>query len=292
VITGTANIAIAFIEVNGVLYVPVWSSNTSWSIVVPLGPGDNPLNIVGIDLNGNPVGGATSTVTVNNPFNTPLPALKINEWLAENDGAFRDANGGADDWFEIYNPTAATVNLAGWKLTDTPGSPTPFVVPNGWTIPAGGFLLVWADNETAQNPGSPAPGSALHASFRLGNNGDTIQLAGPAGHVVDVVNFGAQRANRSEGRFPDGATARTGLTLPTPGSANVLTIVTPLTLGPEGNSIRFTTTPGIRYTLQRSDDLTAWENVAPAQVATGAELTINDGVPAGTQRFYRVVVSE
>lgn len=292
VITGTANIAIAFIEVNGVLYVPVWSSNTSWSIVVPLGPGDNTLNIVGIDLNGAPVGGATSTVVVNNPFNTPLPALKINEWLAENDGAFRDANGDTDDWFEIYNPTAAPVNLAGWKLTDTPGGATPFVVPNGWTIPAGGFLLVWADNETAQNPGSPAVGSALHASFRLGNNGDTIQLAGPAGHVVDLLTFGAQRANRSEGRFPDGAAGRTALTLPTPGGANALTIVTPLALGPDGSTIGFTTTPGLRYSLQRSNDLTTWENVAPTQVATGSELTINDDTPAGTKRFYRVLVSE
>ena len=291
VITGTANIAIAFIEVNGVWYVPVWISNTAWRIVVPLGPGDNTLNIIGIDFDGQPVAGATSTVTVNNPFNTPLPALKINEWLAENDGAFRDANGGADDWFEIYNPTGAPVNLAGWKLTDAPGGATPFVVPNGWTIPAGGFLLVWADNETAQNPATPAAGSALHASFRLGNNGDTIQLAGPAGHVVDLVTFGAQRANRAEGRFPDGAPARTGLTLPTPGTANALTVVTPLTLGPAGGRIQFTTTPGLRYTLQRSANLLAWENVAPAQVATGSELTIDDDLPAGTERFYRVLVS-
>jgi hypothetical protein len=50
-------------------------------------------------------------------------------------GAVRDpADNDTDDWFEIHNPTASAVDLSGWKLTDDPVSPTPFIVPNGWSI--------------------------------------------------------------------------------------------------------------------------------------------------------------
>ncbi len=289
-ITGTARVAIVFIEVNGQLYTPVWSSNTAWRVVVPLAAGSNLLTIRGIDFNGAVVVGATSSLTVNNPFDPTGPVLRINEWLAENNGAFFDEFGDSDDWFEIHNPTAVAVNLAGWKLTDEPGSPSPFIVPNGWSIPAGGYLLVWADNEPVQNPASPGPGSALHVPFQLNNNGDSIQLIAPTGQVSDLVTFGRQTRNDAQGRFPDGAAPVLDLTLPTPGAANVLTLVTPPVFVPGGAEIRFTTTPGRTYTLQRTIDFSAWLNLGSAQVATGTELIVIDPAPGPGRTFYRVLV--
>ncbi|MEO8351549.1 MAG: lamin tail domain-containing protein, partial [Chthoniobacteraceae bacterium] len=293
-ISGTASIAVAYIEVNGVFYAPVWSSNTAWSIVVPLAPGENTLAIRGIGFDGSVVGGAMTTVTVNNPNGDVSPPLRINEWLAENDGAFPDpADGHSDDWFEIHNPTDAAVDLAGWKLSDLPGAPSPFVVPAGWTIPAGGFLLVWADNEPVQNPSTPGVGSALHVPFKLASGGDEIQLASPSGHVVDHITFGRQRSNRSEGRISDGAAKITGLTLPTPGSPNVLTVVSIPVITAGGYEVTFSTTPGLRYTLQRSGELPIWEEVAPAQTATGGTMTLVDPTlaPTGGNRFYRVLIA-
>jgi hypothetical protein len=246
----------------------------------------------GISLKGVAIGGAATTLTVNNPYVSGWPALKINEWLAENDGAFRDPNGDSDDWFEIYNPTSVNVDLAGWKLTDEPGGPSPFIVPSGWTIPAGGFLLIWADDETVQNPAPPIAGSALHVPFKLSNASDQIQLSAPNGQVVDAVAFGAQRSNRSQGRFPDGANVLTACTLATPARANLVTVVEPPTFGPAGISVRFTTRPGLRYTLQRSEDLLVWDNVAPSAVASGTEATLTDLAPTAGRRFYRVEVGE
>jgi hypothetical protein len=289
-ITGTANIQVTAIEVNGILYTPVWSSNTAWSITVPLVPNGNALAIRGIDAHGKPVSGATSTVNVNNPYVSGWPALKFNEWLAENDGAFPDpADGHSDDWFELYNPTASAVSLADWKLSDL--STTPFTVPAGWSIPAHGYLLVWADNEPVQNPATPTTGSALHVNFKLSNAGETLRLTAPDNTVVDLLTFGPQHANQAEGRVPDGAPTITALTLPTPGGANALTVLTPLALGPGASAIRFTTTPGLHYTLEKSDNLTTWTNVSPAQIAAGAELTITDPAPALDKRFYRVRVA-
>ena len=289
-ITGTSNIQVTRIEVNGILYTPIWTSNIAWSIVVPLASGNQALTIRGLDAHGNAVGGATATLNVNNPYISGWPGLKINEWLAENDGLYLDpADGNGDDWFEIYNPTASPADLSGWTLTDF--STTPFTVPSGWSIPAGGFLLVWADNEPAQNPGTPAPGSALHVNFKLSNGGESIQLSAPDSRVIDLVTFGPQHANQSEGRVPDGGATITGLTLPTPKFANALTLITPLALGPSGATLRFTTTPGLRYTLQWSADLIVWSPVAPEQIASGSELMITDPSPGANQRCYRVRVS-
>jgi hypothetical protein len=288
-LTGFAAIPVVYIEVNGVLYTPVWTSLTAWSVVVPLAPGQNTLNIRGINFSGAPVGGASSTLNVNNPFVSGWPALRINEWLAENDAAFLDpADNDSDDWFEIYNPTATAVDISGWKLTDAPGSPTPFVVPNGWSVPAGGYLLVWADDEIAQNPVPPGPTSSLHVPFRLSNSGDSIQLSAPDNTLIDLVSFGSQTANHSEGHFPENAPSSGPLTLPTPGSPNVLTTVLPLVIDQNGVTVQFTTIAGITYTLQRSPDLRTWVNVAPAQVGTGANLSITDPSPAGLTGFFRV----
>jgi hypothetical protein len=291
-LSGFAAISVVYIEVNGILYAPTWSSLTAWNVVVPLAPGSNTLVIRGIDYNGAAVSGATSNLNVNNPYVNGWPALRISEWLAENDALFRDpADNDSDDWFEIYNPTAAAADLSGWKITDVPNSPSPFVVPNGWTIPAGGFLLVWADNETAQNPATPGPNSALHVPFRLNNTGDAIQLLAPDSHVIDLVSFGEQSANRSEGRFPETAAAWGRLTLPTPGAANVLTTLGPPVFGDSGTAVQFSTTPGVTYTLQWSSDLTGWQDVAPPQVATGTDLTVTDFSTRPMQRMYRVKLS-
>jgi hypothetical protein len=288
-ISGTANLKVTSIEVNGTLYTPVWSSNTNWSIVVPLANGSNALAVKGWSLQGVLVAGQTASLNVSNPYVDGWPALQINEWLAENDGLFSDpADGASDDWFEIRNPTASAVNLAGWKLTDLPGTTTPYVIPNGWTIPAGGYLLVWADNQPAQNPAAPVTGEALHTSFKLDADGDTIQLLAPDGRQIDLVTFGKQISNRAEGRDPANPVAAGPLTLPTPGQANVLTKIHSLTFGGNSAALRFSTTPEIRYQLEWSNELSAWNSVGAEEKATTTELTLTDPAPDPAKRFYRL----
>ncbi len=52
--------------------------------------------------------------------------LIINELMASNNssGGIPDEYGEYDDWFEIYNPSGSTINLAGMYLTDDLSSPT------------------------------------------------------------------------------------------------------------------------------------------------------------------------
>jgi len=96
---------------------------------------------------------------------------------------------------------------------------TQWAIPQGTTIPARGYLLVWADGTPSQNsPNQPD----LHANFSLAKGGEAIALFAPDGTLIDAVTFGLQSADVSQGRFPDGNTAIFFMTNPTPRSANYI----------------------------------------------------------------------
>jgi hypothetical protein len=61
----------------------------------------------------------------------------------------------------------------------------------------------------------------LHASFKLSSSGDTIALFAPDGASVDIVEFGVQQQDASEGRFPDGSGIIAPMSAPTPNHSNL-----------------------------------------------------------------------
>src|SRR6185295_5969578 len=149
----------------------------------------------------------------------PATPVYINEWMAANAGTvFDPADGDFDDWFELYNAGPSPVDLSGFKLADSTNA-TPWIIPNGTTISAGGFLLVWAASETNQNGYS---GSDLHADFKLSQSGESIILYAPNDSVVDIVTFGTQTNDISQGRWPDANSSLYFMSTPTPRSANIV----------------------------------------------------------------------
>lgn len=158
----------------------------------------------------------------------PPLTVSINEWMADNTGTLTDpADNDFEDWFEIYNPGTNTVDLGGYYLTDNLTNKFQFLVPNNdhYLIPPGGFLLVWADNETGQNNTNRAD---LHASFALSKGGEAIGIFAEDGTQIDAVTFGAQTSDVSQGRFPDGSANIMSLVIPTPRAANVLPNTPPI----------------------------------------------------------------
>ena len=286
-LSGTAPVSTATIKVNGLVITPVWSSVTAWNASYLLAPGTNTILIRALDGMGNVLG--TTTLTVTYTGTASWATLRINEWMASNDSYLDPADGDSDDWLEIYNPTGAPVDLANWRLSDNAAMPAKFVIPGGYSIPAGGRLLVWADNEAAQNT---AANPQLHTNFKLNADGSAILLTAPDGTLVDAVTFGAQTTDLTEGRYPDGTAGSLVLTLPTPGTANALTQFTVLTRTATTVTMTFTTTPGLRYVIEFSDDLLTWMPLGSEQVATSDTLSIMDPVAAGTRRFYRPVVAD
>jgi hypothetical protein len=60
----------------------------------------------------------------------PAPAqVIISEFMADNKKTLADEDGQYPDWIELYNTSAATVNLAGWALTDDPTRQQLWVLP-------------------------------------------------------------------------------------------------------------------------------------------------------------------
>jgi hypothetical protein len=286
-LSGTAPVSTATIEVNGLVLSPAWSSVTAWNTSYLLAPGANTLIIRALDGQGNVVG--TTTLTVTYTGTASWAALRLNEWMASNDSYLDPADNDADDWLEIYNPTGAPVVLTNWRLSDNPALPAKFVIPSGYSIPAGGRILVWADNEPAQNT---VANTQLHAGFKLSASGGAIVLSAPDGTLVDSVSFGPQTTDLTEGRYPDGTAGTRALTLPTPGTGNALTEFTELTRVATTVTMTFKTTPGLHYQIEYSDELTTWWPLGIEQVAAGATLTISDPAASGNRRFYRARVSD
>ncbi len=148
-----------------------------------------------------------------------LPQLVINEFMAVNKSCCVDTDGeeaSYDDWIEIYNMGATSVNIAGMYLSDNLGDPFGDKISKDdaslTTIPAGGFLLLWAD-------GSPGQG-ANHLNFNLSADGEEIGLFYKDGRTIDSYTFGAQSEDVSEGRATNGGDTWRSFATPTPGASN------------------------------------------------------------------------
>ena len=145
------------------------------------------------------------------------PVLFINEFMADNDTTIEDPDepGAYDDWMEIYNAGATTVDLGGMYLTDDAGDPTQWQIPSGVTIGPGAHLLFWADDDEDQGD--------THTNFKLSADGEFIGLYETDGNgnvAVDGLTFGAQETDVSFGRCPDGGSIWSLMTLATPGTSN------------------------------------------------------------------------
>ena len=140
----------------------------------------------------------TLSVTFAND-NSGIP-LVINEFMASNDSIIQDPQGQYEDWVEIYNYGTGAIDLAGMYLTDDSSEPMKWQIPGGnsaaTTIPAGGYLLIWADNDIDDE--------GLHSNFKLSADGEEIELFDSDGvTLIDSVEYHDQFTDMSYTRFPD-----------------------------------------------------------------------------------------
>ncbi len=141
-----------------------------------------------------------------------IALIRINEVLTHPDLPAVDA-------IELFNPTAAPVNLGGWFLTDDPAVPRKFRIPDGTNIAASGYV-VFTEAQFNAMPGT-------NNSFSLNSQGGTVYLySGDAntnltgyshgftfGAAANGETFGRHVISTGEERFPAQLT-------PTLGNAN------------------------------------------------------------------------
>lgn len=145
----------------------------------------------------------------------PTTTLFINEIMASSTTCCPDNDGGTnefDDWIEIYNAGGAAIDLSGMYLSDDLADPFQFKIPNGISIPAGGFLVFWADEQGSQGP--------FHMNFKLSKSGETVGLFYIDGRIIDSHTFSDQNDNKSLERSTDGGSSWQQTTSPTQGTSN------------------------------------------------------------------------
>ena len=145
--------------------------------------------------------------------------LKINEFIAKNDNGIQDEFGNYGDWIELYNYGETEVDITGMYMSDMVDNPTLYSF-NPTVIPSGDYLLIWCDGTDTDVITDP---DTLHADFKLGAGGETVLLSYSANTIIDSLTFGAQTADISYGRYPDGTDNWMSFTVPTPRESNTLT---------------------------------------------------------------------
>ncbi len=141
-------------------------------------------------------------------------ALVINELMANNVSTIEDPDepGEFPPWIELYNNSDTTIDLGGVFLTDDPGDPAKWPIPDETELCGGQRLVVWADAEPVDGP--------LHASFSLSSGSGLVEAYEEHGILIDSVAYGPLEADISFGRMPDAGTDVLPLVIPTPGAPN------------------------------------------------------------------------
>ena len=140
----------------------------------------------------------------------PDPAVSSDEEQYTPDGP-----DSATDWIELYNNGASDVSLLNWSLTDDPLTPAKWVLPSV-TIPAGGYLVIIADNLDLKSN----PGGYLHTNFKLSNDGEFLGLYDQNGAVASALSPGYPRMTPFQSYARDGTGTFLYSDNPTPGAAN------------------------------------------------------------------------
>ncbi|MBV1923868.1 MAG: CotH kinase family protein, partial [Flavobacteriaceae bacterium] len=122
----------------------------------------------------------------------------INEFMASNgiDSPWFDQDEEHDDWVELYNNTDESINLSNYFLSDSQSFIHKWEFPDV-SIPANGYLIVWADKDPQQE--------GLHTKFNLDSGGDEIYLSYLDGTIIDSVDYDdEQGVDKSLSRIPNG----------------------------------------------------------------------------------------
>lgn len=106
--------------------------------------------------------------------------VTINEFLADNKGGLGTKTGTSTDWIELANNGAEAVDLSGWYLTDQALTPAKWRFPDGTTIAAQGYLIIFADSSSVS-----VTNNELHANFGLSSSGEYLGLVRPDGITVE-----------------------------------------------------------------------------------------------------------
>ena len=138
--------------------------------LVPVNPGSNPDPNDALNWRASAVAGGSPGADDAVPA---IPTVLINELASHSDLL--------GDYVELFNPNAFPVDIGGWFLTDDPGEPKKFRIPNGTNIAALGHIVF---NEAQFNPLPGAP-----TSFQFNSHGDDVYLFSADAATTNLTGY-------------------------------------------------------------------------------------------------------
>ncbi len=144
----------------------VWIDGDTWMVTVPVVPGSNAITLTAFDHQGAQIG--TDTIQVIGT-GTVVPATASN--LVVSEIMYNPALGGGDEFIELMNIDAQTIDLAGCLFTS--GIDHPFAA--GTTLAAGARLIVAR--------------SAFLNGTSLASGGERVTLSGPGAVVIQDFSY-------------------------------------------------------------------------------------------------------
>lgn len=124
------------------------------------------------------------------------PNVLLNEVATANVSGPSAPNGAKEDWIELANPGSSTLSLSGLYLSDSKSNLGKSSL-NGYSVPAGGRLVLWAAGSSSFSGALP---------FKLDALGEGVYLSTQVGGqwvVLDEVRVPPLMADQSFGRRAD-----------------------------------------------------------------------------------------
>ncbi|MEY2409763.1 MAG: hypothetical protein QOF48_2433 [Verrucomicrobiota bacterium] len=144
-----------------------------------------PLITWGLKASWRPSGTLYGSPGTNDSGAVAIPPVVINEILTHTDLPQVDA-------IELYNPTASAALIGGWFLTDDFNTPMKYRIANGVSVPANGYLVLYAN-------------ASFGSAFDLSSRGEEIYLFSGDGSnltgYAEGFDFGAQASGVTFGRI-------------------------------------------------------------------------------------------
>jgi hypothetical protein len=115
--------------------------------------------------------------------------IVINEYSAANYDTYADNYGEYEDWVELYNTTAAPVDISGWALSDKVNNPLKWIIPSSFIVPAGGTALVYCSGR------DEVIGLNAHSNFKITQTkgSEVFMLSDGGGILQDSIRVFANQ---------------------------------------------------------------------------------------------------
>ncbi|MBB5351931.1 hypothetical protein HNR46_002170 [Haloferula luteola] len=192
---------------------------------------------------------------------TTVEPVVLNEFASDvtDDGGLLDEDHEPSDWIELFNPNPFALSLTGYGITDDDALMAPWMFPEGASIEAESYVLVFASGKDRR-----IVGGEYHTDFSLSKNGEFLAWIGPSGVLQVLDPYPAMYEDVSYGRRTETDGNWDHFTIPTPGAANdtdpgapgaLVELVTPpatFTTSIEVEMTTDSTGAEIRYTLDGS----------------------------------------